>query len=69
MSNTQFFFENLPLFIPLLLLEFGLMIAAVVSVFKQTHYRFLNRWSWLMIVIFLQMIGPILYFVFGREED
>lgn len=69
MHNTQFFLNNLPLFIPLIAIELGLMIAAVVSIFKQTQYRLFNRWIWLLIVIFLQLIGPIFYFVFGREES
>ncbi|MCI1903158.1 PLD nuclease N-terminal domain-containing protein [Enterococcus hirae] len=69
MHNTQFFLDNLPLFIPLILLEVGLMIAALVHVLRHPHYRFGNRLMWILIVVLLQIIGPIIYFVFGREDE
>ncbi|MGX7328463.1 PLD nuclease N-terminal domain-containing protein [Enterococcus bulliens] len=68
MTNAQIFFDNLPLFIPLIILELGLMISAVISIFKHTRYRLLNRWLWLVIVVCLQLVGPLLYFLFGKEE-
>lgn len=69
MHNTQFFLDNLPLFIPLILLEVGLMIAALVHVLRHPHYRFGNRLMWILVVVLLQIIGPIIYFVFGREDE
>lgn len=68
MHNTQFFLDNLPLFIPLILLELILMITAVVSVLKQKKFRFGSKGIWLFIVIIFQIIGPVIYFVFGRSE-
>ena len=69
MNNFDFFKENLPIFIPLVLLELILVIAAGRHVLKHPHYRFGNRAVWLLIVILIQIIGPVLYFVFGKEED
>lgn len=69
MHNTQFFLDNLPLFIPLILLEVGLMIAALIHVLRHPHYRFGNRLMWILVVVLLQIIGPIIYFVFGREDE
>ena len=69
MNNFDFFKENLPIFIPLVLLELILVIAAVQHVLKHPHYRFGNRAVWLLIVILIQIIGPVIYFVFGKEED
>lgn len=68
MNNTQFFIDNLPLFIPLIILELALMITAVVSVAKSTTFRFGNKPMWLVIVIIFQIIGPVIYFVFGKGE-
>ena len=45
------------------------MITAVVHVLRHPHYRIGNRALWLVIVIFIQIIGPIAYFVFGREDQ
>lgn len=68
MHNTQILMDNLPLFIPLVILELSLMIAAVIHVLRHPHYRFGNRTIWLLVVILLQIIGPVIYFVFGRGE-
>ena len=67
-NNSQFFIENLPILIPLILLEFGLMIAAVIHVLRHPHYRFGNKILWLVIVVVFQIIGPVVYFVFGRGD-
>lgn len=68
MNNTQFFLDNLPIFIPLILLQLGLMVTALLHVLKHPHYRFGNRIFWIIVVVFFQIIGPVVYFVFGRGE-
>ncbi|GAF39175.1 hypothetical protein FC83_GL002708 [Agrilactobacillus composti DSM 18527 = JCM 14202] len=68
-TNWQLLADNLPIFIPLILLELILMVTALVHVLRHPHYRFGNRILWVLIVVFIQIIGPILYFVFGRGDD
>ena len=68
-TNWALFGTYWPFLVPLIILEFGLMIAAVVHVLRHPHYRIGNRALWLVIVIFIQIIGPIAYFVFGREDQ
>lgn len=68
MHNAQFLIDNLPLFIPLIILELALMVTAVVSLAKSTKFRFGNKPMWLVIVIIFQIIGPVVYFVFGKGE-
>jgi hypothetical protein len=58
----------LPLLIPLFLIQLGLMIVALVDLFKREKTRG-PKWMWIVIVIIVNMIGPILYFVVGREEN
>ena len=61
--------EYLPFIIPLAALQLGLMIAALVSIFKHKEYKTGNRALWVVITLLVSMIGPILYFVLGKEED
>lgn len=68
-TNWAFFGTYWPFLVPLIILEFGLMITAVVHVLRHPHYRIGNRALWLVVVIFIQIIGPIAYFVFGREDQ
>jgi len=56
------------LLLPILLLQWGLALFAVVHVWRHPHYKAGSRAMWLCIVLFVQTIGPILYFVIGRGE-
>ncbi|MCI2170746.1 PLDc N-terminal domain-containing protein [Schleiferilactobacillus perolens] len=68
-NNVQVLMKYLPIFIPLIILELALMVTALVHVLRHPHYRFGNKVMWIIIVVFIQIIGPIVYFVFGRGED
>lgn len=61
--------EYLPFLIPILIVELGLMLAALIHVLKHKKYRFGNRMLWILIVVLFQIIGPILYFTIGRGEE
>jgi DMSO reductase anchor subunit len=60
--------KYLPLLIPLLLVQLILMITALVDILRREKTRG-PKLLWALIVIFGEMIGPILYFVIGREEQ
>ncbi|ERL65332.1 PLD nuclease N-terminal domain-containing protein [Schleiferilactobacillus shenzhenensis] len=68
-NNVDVLMDNLPIFIPLILLELALMITALVHVLRHPHYRFGNKILWVVVVVVFQIIGPIVYFVFGRGDD
>ena len=61
--------EYLPFIIPIVLVELILMIVALVHLLKHRNFRFGNQIMWVLIVVFLQIIGPILYFTVGRGEE
>jgi len=58
-----------PFLIPLLVAELALGITALVHVLKHPNYRFGNKVMWAIIVMCVQIIGPIVYFIFGRGEE
>ena len=60
--------ENLQLLLPLIVLELSLTIVALIHVLRHPKYRFGNRILWIL-MCFVQIIGPIIYFVFGKGED
>lgn len=62
------FMKLLPLLIPLFLVQIGLMIAALVDLLKREKTKG-PKWMWIIIVVFVNIIGPIIYFVVGREEE
>ncbi|MBO4511049.1 MAG: PLDc N-terminal domain-containing protein [Lachnospiraceae bacterium] len=62
--------EYLPLLIPLVIAEFALLGYTIFHIFKHETYKHGNRILWLIIVILgMNFIGPILYFLIGKEEE
>lgn len=61
--------QYLPLLIPVIALELILMITALVHVLRHPRYRCGSRVLWILVVVFVQIIGPVLYFVIGRGDD
>jgi hypothetical protein len=57
------------LIIPLILVEIGLMGFALYDLVKRKRVKGGNKWVWGVIIVVVNLIGPILYFVIGREEE
>lgn len=60
--------EYLPFLIPLIIAELALAITALVHVLRHPNYRFGNKVLWIVIVLVIQIIGPVAYFAFGRGD-
>jgi hypothetical protein len=58
----------LPLLIPVALLELGLMVAALLDLVKREQTRG-PKWMWILIVVLVNIFGPIAYFLLGRQEE
>jgi len=59
----------LPLIIPLMILELALMVIALIDVIRREPERV--RWNkvlWIVIIVAVNIIGPIAYLLFGRQE-
>lgn len=59
----------LPFLIPYVAIEFALMIVALAHVFRHNQYRVGNRVLWVLLVVFVQILGPIAYFAFGKGDE
>ncbi len=60
--------QILPYIVPIVLLELILLVVAVVDLIRRERTRYLPKWAWALIVIIIQLFGPIAYFILGREE-
>ncbi len=56
------------LIVPLVLLEIGLLVWAIIDIVKREHVRGGNKLVWILVVVLVNIIGPIIYFIFGRDE-
>lgn len=61
--------EYLPFLIPLIIIQFTLLIYTLYHILTHQHYKRGNRTIWLVIaIICMNYIGPILYFLLGKED-
>ena len=62
--------EILPFLIPLVIVEFTLLIYTFHHILTHTAYKRGSRALWIVVVLVgMQFIGPILYFLLGKEES
>lgn len=60
--------DILSLLAPILILELILAIVALVAWIKTDETRG-PKWMWLLIILFIGIIGPILFFIIGRRQE
>lgn len=64
MSNS----DLLIMLIPVIILQFTLMVVSLVHILRHDTYKVGTRLIWVLVVIFINFLGPILYFAIGRDE-
>jgi hypothetical protein len=67
-AELDLLIELIPFLIPLILIQMALMIIAVLDLVKREHVTGNNKLVWILVIIFINIIGPIIYFVFGRKD-
>ncbi len=61
--------QLLLLIVPLVIVQVGLMVLAIVDLLRDDRaVRGGSKGVWAVVIVFVSMIGPILYFLVGREE-
>lgn len=53
---------------PLVVLNLGLLVWALVDLSRTPQPRHLPRWAWVLLVVFVSF-GSIVYLVIGREPS
>ena len=61
--------EFLPFLIPIIVLELGLLCYTLWHILTHNTYKRGNRALWLIVTLVgMNYIGPILYFILGKED-
>lgn len=59
---------QIALIIPVILLYLALLLIAIIDLTKNWNTR-KNPIIWLIVIIVINIFGPIAYFIFGRKEE
>jgi hypothetical protein len=68
MTGFDEILKVLPFLAPLIALELGLMIFALVNLIRRPKVRG-SKVLWAIIIVLVQIVGPILYLTIGRKEE
>jgi len=68
MEETFDLAKLIPLLAPIILVQIALLIAAIVDLIRHPKTRG-PRWVWVLVIVFVNIFGPIIYFIFGREQE
>ncbi len=58
---------NWGLIAPVIIIQIILMIIALMDVIRIQATNG-PKWLWVLIILFLNIIGPVVYFIFGRRH-
>jgi hypothetical protein len=62
--------QILALLAPIVVIQFGLMLAAIIDLEREERrVRGGSKLVWVLVIVFVNVIGPIVYFLAGREEE
>ncbi|MFB4169995.1 PLDc N-terminal domain-containing protein [Virgibacillus sp. JSM 102003] len=59
---------NWAIIAPIIVIQGILLIISVIDLIRIEKTNG-PKWLWFIIVIFINIIGPIIYFIFGRRQD
>jgi hypothetical protein len=57
----------LPFLIPIFLLELALLVIALRDLILRERTRG-PKWAWVLVIVLINIFGPLAYLLFGREE-
>lgn len=66
--NIEHLSEYIPLIIPLVIIQLILLSVALLDLRRRESTRG-PKWAWVLIILFVNLIGPIVYFVLGRQDE
>jgi hypothetical protein len=67
-KNMDSISNLLPILLPIGIIQLILLIVSIVDLIRIEKTNG-PKWLWVIIILFINIIGPILYFVIGRRND
>lgn len=68
-TSTDRLFALLPFLVPLVLVDIGLIVYALIDLFKRDRQvRGGSKLLWALIILIFSTLGPLAYLFFGRRD-
>ncbi len=56
-----------PLLVPIFALQIILLVVTFIMCLFKREFNYMNKIKWLLVIVFVHMIGPILYLILERD--
>lgn len=53
---------------PIIVIDLILIIVALVDLFRRGETNG-PKWIWLLVILLISLLGPVIYFIFGRRQQ
>jgi heme/copper-type cytochrome/quinol oxidase subunit 4 len=61
--------QIIALLLPIVVIQLGLMLAALIDLEREERrVRGGSKLIWALVIVFVNVVGPLIYFIAGREE-
>ncbi len=60
---------NLMIIAPLFAVQLIVQVVALVDLYRREQVTGGKKWIWVLVIVFGEILGAIIYFIFGRKED
>jgi len=60
--------ELVMMLMPLILLQVGMFMFCATKIYREGVEN-LNRWIWILICLFVNLVGPIAFLIAGRKKE
>jgi hypothetical protein len=68
-AELQTLKDLLPLLIPIFIIQVVIMVVALVDLAKRKRVKGESKVVWALVIILVNLIGPVIYLVWGRHPD
>jgi drug/metabolite transporter (DMT)-like permease len=68
MEGIDTLIKYIPYLIPVVIVQLILLVVALLDLLKREKTRG-PKWVWVLVILFVNLLGPIIYFLFGRDNE
>lgn len=68
-TDIQLLKDLVPVLIPVVIIELALLVVALMDLSKRKRVKGESKVVWALVIIFINLIGPVIYLVWGRHPD
>jgi len=61
--------DYLPILLPLVALQLVLLLTALTHLFRHPNVKRGSKDLWIFVILFVNIVGPVLYFLIGKGEE